>query len=154
MSVVLDKVNTAPIQNDDFSYEFKQWVSNTIDTLNEVISDIEDLLISRETVPELIAPFAVAVNSLYIPTGTALSSFQLPVTTVDDIGSIIEIDGLGAGGWQLLTAPGQTIKVADVAASAAVSITSGSRYDSISIILVAASTWITRTSQTAGFVIV
>ena len=37
----LDKVNTVPIINTDFPYEFVQWLSNTVDTLNEVISDVE-----------------------------------------------------------------------------------------------------------------
>lgn len=154
MSLLLDKVNTAPITNDDFSYEFKQWVANTIDTLNEVIGDIQTSVVSTEVIGSSITSFDAVVDSTYIPTGALLTSFQLPVTTSDDIGSIIEIAGQGAGGWQLLTSPGQTIEIGDVGATANTSVTSSNRYDSIKIILVAASTWITLSTQTTGFVIV
>lgn len=154
MSLFLDKVNTAPIINDDFSYEFKQWVANTIDTLNEVIGDIQSALTSTEIIGASVTLFNAVVDSTYIPTGGALTSFQLPATTVDDIGSTIEIAGQGAGGWKLLTAVGQTIKVGDVGGSANTSVASSNRYDSIKIILVDANTWITLSTQTTGFVIV
>ncbi len=43
MTVFLEKVNTAPIVNDEFSFQFTSWISNTIDTLNETIGDIQNL---------------------------------------------------------------------------------------------------------------
>ncbi len=154
MSIALDRVNSAPVINDDFSYEFKQWCSNTVDTLNEVIGDIEGELISRETIADDVILFDAVVNSLYIPTGVALTSIQLPITTANDIGAIIQVAGEGAGGWQLLVAAGQTIEDADVGGSASVSLSSSSRYDSISIILVDATTWVVQNGRTTGFVIV
>lgn len=39
----LDQIDAAP-QDDDFSYTFKAWVANTIDTLNEVIIDVQNQL--------------------------------------------------------------------------------------------------------------
>ena len=152
MAILLDKVNSAPIINDAFSYEFKQFMSNTVDTINENLNDMQGAMVSRETVST--TSINATVNSLYIPTSSSLTVFQLPQTTVNDVDSIIEIAGQGSGGWRILTAVGQTIKVASVGASASTSITSASRYDAIRIILVDASTWITLSAQTTGFVIV
>lgn len=154
MSVILDKVNTVPIINDDFTYEFKQWCSNTVDSINEISNDIEDLLVSIEVSAASGTPIPVNVNSLYMPSNSSLQSYQLPLTTHNDIGSIVEIDGQGAGGWRLLTAAGQTIQLASTGAVASTSISSSSRYDVINIILVASSTWNVRFDQTTGFVIV
>lgn len=152
MSIILDKVNSAPIINDAFSYEFKQFLSNMVDTLNENLNAMQPAMISREAVTT--TSVNVSVNSLYIPTSAALTQFQLPATTSNDIGSIVQIAGQGSGGWRLLVAPGQTIQVGDVGAVATASITSSTRYNSITIILVEASTWITLSTQTTGFVIV
>ena len=44
MSLSLDRVNSSPLFNEEFSFEFRQWISNTVDTLNEVIGDIESAL--------------------------------------------------------------------------------------------------------------
>lgn len=155
MSLSLDRVNSAPLLNSDFTFEFQQWVSNTVDTINEIISDIESSSItSKEVISNSVSSVVAVVNSLYIPTNAVLTSFQLPATTAEDIGSIIEIAGQGAGGWRLLTNVGQTIQIRDVGAAANTSVTSSNRYDSIKIILVAASTWITLSTQTTGFVIV
>lgn len=40
----LDRVDGAPISNDEFSFEFNQWISVLIDALNEIIVDIQDQL--------------------------------------------------------------------------------------------------------------
>lgn len=154
MSILLDRINSAPLWGEEFGYEFQQWISNTIDTLNENYSDIDNLLVSQEVIANNVVGVNAVVNSLYIPTNALQTVFQLPATTNEDIGSIIEIAGQGAGGWSILTAPGQTIEIANVGATANTSVTSSSRYDSIKIILVAASTWITLSTQTTGFVIV
>lgn len=42
--IFLDRVDAAPLANDDFSFEFNSWAANTIDVLNEVIIDIQDQL--------------------------------------------------------------------------------------------------------------
>lgn len=154
MSILLDRVNSVPVMNNDFPYELNQWLANTVDTLNEVISDIEPTLISQSILDSGVSAVSVVVNTLYIPTNAALVSFQLPTVTSDDVGSIVEIAGQGAGGWRILTGTGQTINIASVNASASTSIASATRYDAIRIILVNATTWITLSAQTTGFVIV
>ena len=42
--IFLDKVDAAPLDNDDFSYPFNAWCANTTDALNEDIQDIQDQL--------------------------------------------------------------------------------------------------------------
>lgn len=147
----LDKVDAAPIANSDFPFDFNQWLAVTVDVLNEVIADIQNVLMSTESVAGITQD--VVANSTYIPTNVALTSFQLPDNF--DVGSRVAIVGNGAGGWSLLTGAGQTIEVASQSASAAVSVTSASQYDSIEIIgVVANTTWVTVSGQTTAFVIV
>jgi hypothetical protein len=43
-NIFLDRVDSAPISNSDFPFEFNQWLANTVDTLNEVIIDIQNAL--------------------------------------------------------------------------------------------------------------
>jgi hypothetical protein len=153
MSILLDRVNSAPLMNNDFPYEFNQWVFNTIDALNENFDSIDNVIISQTLVPIATTAVNVEVNSLYISSAASLTTFQLPVVTAEDIGSIIEITGFGAGGWKLLAGAGTTIKVPTGTPTSGTSISSATRYDSIRIILVDATTWNTLSAQTIGFVI-
>jgi hypothetical protein len=152
MAVFVDRIDAVPIQYNDFPYEFNQWLSVLVDSLNQVIEDISGLLISTDITT--LTTQNVILNSLYIPTAAGLTTFQLPPTTTNDVGSKVSIAGQGAGGWKLLTGAGQTIQIRDVGAVANVSVASSNRYDSIELVLVAASTWITLSTQTTGFVIV
>jgi hypothetical protein len=155
MAVTLNRVNSAPIMNNDFPYEFNQWVFNTIDTLNDDFDAIDNVLVSQTLVPSSTTSIDAETNSLYIPSSGSLTLFQLPEVTAEDIGSIVEIAGAGAGGWRLLTDSGvSTIKIASTGSSAATSISSSSQYDCIKIMLVNATTWNTLSSETTGFVIV
>lgn len=151
MAINLDKVDAVPVLNSKFEYTFDQWLAVLVDTLNEVIIDIENLLISQQVVT--LAAQLVTRNSLYIPTNVLLTVFTLP--DLCQQGDKVTIAGFGAGGWQLLTGTGQTIEIADVGASAGTSVSSSSRYDSIELICVENNkTWITLSTQTVGFVIV
>lgn len=151
MAIFLDRVDAAPISNSDFPFAFNQWISVLVDTLNENIADIQGAIGSTSVVT--LTTQAVDVNSTYIPTNVGLTTFQLPALA--PVGSRVTIAGEGAGGWILLTGAGQTIELPAVPASAAVSVASSSRYDSIEIICVVAdTTWITLSTQTTGFVIV
>ncbi len=154
MAILLDRINSAPLMNNDFPYEFNQWVFNTIDALNENFDSIDNVIISQT----LLLPSTVAVdvetNSLYISSSASLTVFQLPVVTAEDIGSIVEITGFGAGGWKLLSGSGSVIQVPTGAPTFGTSISSATQYDSIRIILVDATTWNTLSAQTTGFVIV
>ncbi len=42
MSIFLERIDSAPLANTDFDMQYMQWVGNLIDTLNEVISDIQN----------------------------------------------------------------------------------------------------------------
>jgi hypothetical protein len=41
MTISLDKVNAAPISDSTFPFDFNQWLAVLVDTLNEVIGDIQ-----------------------------------------------------------------------------------------------------------------
>lgn len=41
MSIFLDRIDAAPLSNNEFSYEFNQWVSVLIDSLNETIRIVQ-----------------------------------------------------------------------------------------------------------------
>ncbi len=151
MALGLDKIDSAPILGINLPYEFLQWIWVLIDSLNENISDLEKNVLSFSLVTG--ATQTVDINSVYVPTNVAQTVFQLP--TQMDVGNRVEIDGQGAGGWRLLLNAGQTIRLAATGATANTSVTSSSRYDSISIICVVANTtWIVVSQSTTGFVIV
>lgn len=151
MTLFLDRVDSVPIISSDFDTQFLQWLWVLVDVLNEDLNDIQSAILSTNVVTGIAQN--VDINSLYVPTDVALTTFQLPVNA--NVGNRVTVAGQGAGGWKLLVGAGQTIKVADVSASAAVSIASSSRYDSIEIVCVVANTtWITLSTQTSGFVIV
>jgi hypothetical protein len=42
MPLFLDRIDAAPLQDDDFSFSFNSWVSTTVDSLNEIIIDIQN----------------------------------------------------------------------------------------------------------------
>jgi len=153
MSILLDRINTATVINDDFTFEFTQWVANTVDTLNEIINSIEPTLVSFEITPNTVSAVDVTTNSTYVPTKSTQTVYTLPTTTADDIGSTVEIIGSGSGGWQILS-NGSTIQVSSVPATASTSITSANQYDTIKIRLVSATNWVTVSSETTGFTIV
>lgn len=44
MAYFLDRIDSAPIQNDDLSFPLESWMSNLVDALNENISDMQDFM--------------------------------------------------------------------------------------------------------------
>jgi hypothetical protein len=151
MTLFLDRIDSAPIINSDFDMQLLQWIWVLVDTLNEDLNDIQGAILSQTTVTDITQ--AVEINSSYIPTNVALTTFQLPDTA--SVGNRVTIAGFGAGGWIILVGSGQTIKDADTGASAAVSVASSSRYDCIEIVCVEENTtWVTFSGRTTGFVIV
>lgn len=151
MTLFLDRVDAAPIQNSTFDMEFTQWLGVLVETLNEDIQDIQGAILSNTVVTGTTQ--TVDINSIYIPTNAGLTTFQLP--NIMSVGAQVTIAGQGAGGWSLLTGVGQTIQIASTGSTANTSVSSSSRYDSINIMCVVANlTWIALTTQTTGFVIV
>jgi hypothetical protein len=44
MAITLDRIDSAPILNNDFDSQFSQWLWVLIDTLNENLTDIQNAL--------------------------------------------------------------------------------------------------------------
>lgn len=42
MTIFLDRIDAAPIQNSPFTFEFNQWLAVLVDTLNEDIQDTQN----------------------------------------------------------------------------------------------------------------
>ncbi len=151
MTLALDRIDSAPLADSKFDFMFNQWVAVLVDSLNETIQSLQSAVLSINPITDVTQ--TAQINSNYIPLNVAATTITLPDLVV--VGSRVTISGFGAGGWILVPGATQTIKVASVAANATASITSASRYDSISIICVEADkTWITLASETTGFVIV
>lgn len=93
---------------------------------------------------------SAAVNTGYIVANAAQTTIALPGTFA--VGDIVSIAGLGAAGWVLTPAAGDTIQTPIGAAST--SITSSSAYDAITVVgVVANTTWIILSSSTTGFTV-
>jgi hypothetical protein len=61
VAIFLDRIDSAPIINDDFDQQFLQWLWVLVDTLNEDIGDIQDLF-NFLTAPNLTAAQITAMN--------------------------------------------------------------------------------------------
>ena len=151
MTAFLDRVSSVPTQDDDFSYAFESWLTILVDTINEALQDIENVLYVQQ---ELVAPLVALTaegNNTYIIGNDALTTITLPDNAPQ--GALVRILGKGAAGWKLLPGAGQTIQVAGT--PAATSVSSSSRYDVITVEVITTNlTWIVTSSETAGFVIV
>jgi len=94
-------------------------------------------------------------NQNYIANRATLITFALP--TVAAIGTIIEIAGLGAGGWIISQSAGQLIHVGSGATTSGAggSLASTNRYDTIRLMCITANTIFTVLSGvTTGYTIV
>jgi hypothetical protein len=79
---------------------------------------------------------AMTADNGYLTTGAALVTLTLP--PVAAFGTGLAVIGSGAGGWQIATGGGQSIQVGS--ATAATSVSSTNRYDSIFLICTTANT--------------
>ena len=43
MAIFLERVDSSPVQGNEFSFEFSSWVANLVDSLNEFIQEVETL---------------------------------------------------------------------------------------------------------------
>jgi len=68
MGIFLDRIDAAPLSNTEFTFEFNQWISVLVDTLNETIYDLENAL-NYLTAPNYTA---AEINDLF--TGGDLSN--------------------------------------------------------------------------------
>lgn len=151
----LDRIDSVEVNKELFSTEFKSWLQVLMDSLNSIITTIEQAITPR--VINTAVTQLCDVNTAYVSVNALQTTYTLPLIAA--IGSIIMINGQGAGGWILKPGTGQTIEYA--ATTAATSITSAERYDSITVMAVEldsttgyAKTWITTSAITTGFIFV
>lgn len=99
---------------------------------------------------------SMAVNTGYIADNGSQVALLLPATAA--LGSIIYVQGLGAGGWKVTQNASQTIHIGSVASTVGTggSVASSNQYDSITLLCVVAnSTWCALNGpQSAGLTIV
>ncbi len=148
MAVILDRIDAVPLAADNFSEQFKSWLSILVDSLNSIVGAIEKNFVTPETITGTTQDAVAQTN--YIPTNVALTSITLPAMAV--VGDVVAITGEGAGGWSLLPNLGQTIQMA--ASTATVSIASAEQYDTIQVMCVVEdTTWVVQYSTSTGLVV-
>ncbi|MBS1722279.1 MAG: hypothetical protein JSS66_04645 [Armatimonadetes bacterium] len=79
-----------------------------------------------------------AAGNGYLANNASLVTFTLPTPAV---GSIVEIVGVGAGGWLANCASGHTVRMGNVVSASTGSVASTNRYDSIKLLGVSATAW-------------
>ena len=95
---------------------------------------------------------STAINNGYISGNAAQSTFTLPATAA--IGSVVAIEGLGAGGWILAANTGQTIKIGTSTTSSAGSLTSAAASDNVYVTCIVADlTWRVRSTNSTGLTV-
>ncbi len=70
-NIFLDRIDAAPLQDDDFSFSFNSWVAVTVDTINEGFITIQDafngfnngLVVPSKTTAEIAALAPLAPDS-------------------------------------------------------------------------------------------
>ncbi len=89
-----------------------------------------------------------AIGTMYVVGNASQTTVTLPATAA--LGSVIGVQGKGAGGWILTANTGQTIKLGAVTTSSAGSLTSINLYDSVEVVCITAdTTWsVTRVFST------
>jgi hypothetical protein len=83
---------------------------------------------------------SMAVNSGYISNNASLVTLTLPSTAA--VGSIIQVQGLGAGGWQIAQNSSQLIHIGSQVTTTGTSgyLQSNNQYDSLTLLCVVANT--------------
>lgn len=81
---------------------------------------------------------SATVGNGYITSNAAQTTVTLPNTAA--VGSVVSVQGKGAGGFRLVAGTGQTIQVGQVATTTAGSVTSAANFDSISVVCITANT--------------
>jgi hypothetical protein len=91
-----------------------------------------------------------AVNTGYVVSNASQTTITLPATAA--LGSVVQIQGFGAGGWILVPGLLQTVYMGATASGVGVlgSLTSNARYDVINVVCVVANTtWTTSFAYSA-----
>jgi hypothetical protein len=104
--IFLDRIDAAPLADDDFSFSFNSWVSNIVDTLNESLNTIQNQLngislglvapsLTTDQITALTMPTDLNNINLYRPNGTiwfntTLSKLQVQTAIVLGTGATVE----------------------------------------------------------------
>lgn len=143
---IINEVNGGPMQWDISDliliyYAGSQWGFFSRDPVTELLSiEISGGGSGSNWVTIAGTTQNAAVNTGYIIGNAAQTTITLPA--IAEVGSIINVQGLGAGGWILQAAAAQIINLGALATSAGGTLTSANRYDSLQIVCVLAnSTW-------------
>lgn len=95
---------------------------------------------------------AAAINHGYVIQNASATTVTLPTTAA--LGSAVQVQGLGAGGWVLAAGAGQTIQLGASATSVAGSLTSANRYDVVHVVcIVANTTWSVSYTLSSGLTV-
>ena len=149
MTLLLERIDSVPLLgNDQLTFEIQRWMVTLVDTLNTIFETIEPLLLEPNVITGQTQ--TADLNNSYINSNSLLTTITLPL--VAPIFSRVKITGLGAGGWTVLPAVGQTIKYQ--ASSASTSVASAERYDAAEFqCIVDSTTWEVTSYSSTGLVI-
>lgn len=102
----LDRLDAAPLADDDFSFSYNSWVSNIVDTLNESLATIQNQLngislglvapsLTTAEITALATPSDLNNINLYRPNGTVwfnttISKLQVQTAIVLGVGATVE----------------------------------------------------------------
>ena len=93
-----------------------------------------------------------AVNHGYVIQNASATTVTLPTTA--PLGSIVQVQGLGAGGWVLAAGAGQTIHLGASVTSTAGSLTSAQQYDVVQVVCIVANlTWSVSFALSSGLTV-
>lgn len=91
----------------------------------------------------------IAVNNGYVCGNATLTTAALPATA--PLGSVVAIEGLGAGGWALAANTGQTIQVGTASSTSGGTVTSAAATDNIYLVCIVANTiWRMTSTNSSG----
>lgn len=89
------------------------------------------------------------VSNGYIIGNASQTTVTLPVTAA--LGSLVSVQGKGAGGWILAAGTGQTIQMGQTVTSTGGSFTSAALYDNIQVVCITANTtWAVLSALSSG----
>lgn len=95
---------------------------------------------------------AAAVENGYVCAFAGVTTVTLPA--IAPLGSVIEVEGLGAGGWVLTAGAGEVIQIGSAVTSSGGTLTSAAPTDGVSVVCVVEnSVWRVRSTNSSGLTI-
>lgn len=106
--------------------------------------------VSFAWVDQTSTPLTAAVNRGYIIDNGA-SQVVITLPAAPALGSVVEVAGFSAGGWQILPGAGDSIQIGAV--NGAVSVTSANQYDTLRLVYSGSALWIMMSGVSNGYTI-